>query len=256
MEALALARKMPQEAITLRSRDGLALRARLYDTPDAIGSILLFHGYRSFGECDFGCILSYYRDTRHLRVLLVYQRAHGDSEGKYITFGDLERHDCVDWARYIADRFGEQPIILDGMSMGAATVLLAAGETLPKNVVGILADCAYSSAEGILRAVGEQMKMPVGLILPGVRFLCRAVGHFDPLPVSVPKALSKSTLPVLLIHGTADSFVPHAMGVENSRAREDIRLVSVEGADHGMGYLINPTLVIKELDAFFDRVLG
>lgn len=256
MQALARAREMPQEKITLTSRDGLALRARLYDTPDAIGSILLFHGYRSFGECDFGCILSYYRDTRRLRILLVDQRAHGDSEGKYITFGALERYDCVDWANYMAKRFGDQPIVLDGMSMGAATVLLAAGEALPKNVVGILADCAYSSPEGILRTVGARMKMPVGLILPAVRFLCRTVGHFDPLPVSVPKALAKSTLPILMIHGTADAFVPHEMGLENSRAREGIRFVSVEGADHGMSYLINPTLVTKELDGFLDRTVG
>lgn len=256
MQAMAYAKDTPHELVTIRSRDGLALRARLYDIEDAVGSILLFHGYRSFGECDFGCILSHYRDERRLRVLLVDQRAHGDSEGKYITFGTLERYDAVDWACYMHSRFGTQPMILDGMSMGAATVLLAAAEPLPESVVGILSDCAYSSPEGILRTVGARMGLPVGLILPGVRFLCRVWGHFDPMPVSVPKVLAKSRLPILMIHGTADGFVPYAMALENCRAREDIRLISIEGADHGMSYLIDPVTVTKEVDAFFDTLLS
>ena len=255
-QAMAYAERTPHETLTIRSRDGLTLSARLYDIPDAVGSILLFHGYRSFGECDFGCILSHYRDERRLRVLLVDQRAHGDSEGKYITFGTLERYDCVDWVSYMHSRFGTQPMILDGMSMGAATVLLAAAEPLPRSVVGILADCAYSSPEAILRTVGTQMHMPVGLILPGVRLLCRVFGHFDPMPVSVPAALKKSDLPILMVHGTADGFVPYTMALENSKAREDIRLISIEGADHGMSYLVDPVTVTRELDTFFDRILA
>lgn len=253
--AIAYAENTPHEALSIRSRDGLTLRAKLYDIPDAVGSILLFHGYRSFGECDFGCILSHYRDGRRLRILLVDQRAHGDSEGKYITFGTLERYDCVDWASYMEGRFGKHPIILDGMSMGAATVLLAAAEPLPDSVALILADCAYSSPAAILRAVGKRMGMPVSLILPGVRLLCRALGHFDPMPVSVPAALRKSRLPILMIHGTADGFVPYEMGLENSRARADIRFVPIAGADHGMSYLVDPDTVTKELDAAFDAVL-
>ena len=253
--AIAYAEATPHEEVSIRARDGLTLRAKLYDIPDAVGSILLFHGYRSFGECDFGCILTHYRDRRRLRILLVDQRAHGDSEGKYITFGTLERYDAVDWAAYIENRFGPQPILLDGISMGGATVLLAAAEPLPSSVVGILSDCAYSSPEAILRTVGERMKMPVSLILPGVRFLCRTLGHFDPMPVSIPDGLPKCKLPILMIHGTADGFVPYEMGLENSRAREGIRFVSIEGADHGMSYLIDPDTVLRELGAFFDATL-
>ena len=254
-EAMQYANNTPYETVTLRARDGIKLSARLYDVEGAVGTILLFHGYRSFGECDFGCILPYYRDTRRLRLLLVDQRAHGDSEGKYITFGTLERYDAVDWAAYIENRFGPHPIFLDGISMGGATVLLAAAEPLPASVVGILSDCAYSSPEAILRTVGERMKMPVSLILPGVRFLCRTLGHFDPMPVSIPKGLSKCKLPILMIHGTADGFVPYEMGLENSRAREGIRFVSIEGADHGMSYLIDPDTVLYELGTFFDATL-
>ena len=85
MDAIEYAKTTPYENVSIRARDGITLRAKLYDIPDATGSILLFHGYRSFGECDFGCILSHYRDTRRLRILLIDQRAHGDSDGKYIT---------------------------------------------------------------------------------------------------------------------------------------------------------------------------
>lgn len=253
--AIAYAEATPHEEVSIRARDGLTLRAKLYDIPDAVGSILLFHGYRSFGECDFGCILTHYRDRRRLRILLVDQRAHGDSEGKYITFGTLERYDCVDFANYMEERFGKHPIILDGMSMGAATVLLAAAEPLPASVVGILADCAYSSPAAILSAVGRRMWMPVSLILPGVRLFCRLFGHFDPMPVSVPAAVSASTLPILMIHGEADGFVPCEMGRQNAAARQDIRFITIPGADHGMSYLVDPETVTRELDAFLDALL-
>ena len=75
------------------------------------------------------------------------------------------------------------------------------------------------------------------------------------MPVSVPAALKNSRLPILMIHGTADDFVPHEMAVENAAARPDIRLVSIEGADHGMSYLIDPETVTRELDAFLDATL-
>ena len=252
----ALARSYEKASII--SRDGLTLCAKIYtpQTRRPRATIILFHGYRSFPERDFGCALPYYLEECGLRILMVDQRAHGESEGKYITFGIREREDCVDWAAYAAERFGEnEPILLDGMSMGASTVMMAAGEDLPKNIVGIIADCGYTSVMAILQKVGRDMHMPVLLLLPGVFLLCRLHG-FDPLSVDAPRALARNTRPLLMVHGMADGFVPYEMSVENyNAAAGDKRMISVEGADHGMSFLVDRPVVIDALKTFFDKIL-
>lgn len=247
---------LPYEDVSIRSRDGLLLRGKLYEPKDPRGTIILFHGYRSFPEHDFGGILQHYFEECRLRMLLVDHRAHGKSEGKYITFGVREKDDCVDWARYMADRLGAaEPILLDGMSMGASTVMMAAGEDLPKNIVGIIADCGYTTPDAILRKVGRDLHMPVGLLLPGVYWLCRLAG-FDPRAVSAPLALQKNKLPLVLVHGQADGFVPHGMGVENfAAANEPKKFISIPDADHGMSYFIDKPAVLAALTELLDSVL-
>ena len=125
-EILAGVRLMQDaENIFLPSYDGLRLHGRLLQQPGAKGTILLFHGYRSSWVIEFSIVLPYYF-TLGYNLLAVDERAHGESEGTYITFGVRERHDVATWAAYAAMHFGPaHPLILDGLSMGAATVLMA-----------------------------------------------------------------------------------------------------------------------------------
>lgn len=256
-EGVRYVKPLPREEVSIRSRDGLSLYGMIFEPKQPPrATIILFHGYRSFPEHDFGGILQHYLEDCHFRLLLVDHRAHGKSEGKYITFGVREKDDCVDWARYVADRFGtDHPILLDGMSMGSTTVMLAAGERLPENIVGIIADCGYTTPEAILKKVGRDLRMPVSLLLPGVYLLCYLHG-FDPRSASAPRALANKTVPILIIHGEADGFVPHEMSVENfAAARGDKRFLSVPGADHGMSYFVNKPAVSAALHELLDRVL-
>ncbi len=253
--AIEEANSRPYENVSISSHDGLSLAGRLYNVENARVTVLLFHGYRSFPEYDFGCFLPFYLEECGYRVLMVDERAHGESEGKYITFGALERHDCVAWAEYAAKRFGGK-LVLDGMSMGAATVLLASAQPLPCEVVAVLADSAYSSGEEILRHVGKGMHLPVGWLMPGVHLFCRLLAHFDPREGDVPTALRKNTLPVLLLHGESDTFVPYEMGKKNAELLPSDAFVSVPDADHGMGYLVDPEKVTVAVSAFFARALN
>lgn len=248
---------MPCEEIIIRSQDGLSLYGRLYGEEGAEATIILFHGYRSFGENDFNGIFPYYIGKRGYRILLVDQRAHGKSEGRYITFGIHERRDGAAWAHYLAKRFGpDHKIVLDGMSMGAATVMMALGEPLPPNVVGIIADCGYSSPMDILRHVGTKMKLPLLLIMPTVIWLCRVLAHFDPCETSAREAVAASPLPKLFVHGKADDFVPYAMGKALfDIAQEPKYMVSVDEAGHGMSFLCDQETVLAALGEFLDKIV-
>lgn len=244
----------PREEVSITAEDGARLVGHLYNRENADTTIILFHGYRSYGENDFGCVLPFYWEERNMRVLLVDQRAHGASEGKYITFGILESRDCLAWAQYVAARYPGERIILDGLSMGSTTVMMASALPLPAEVRAIVADCGFTSPDGILRKVGRDLRLPVSFFLGGVYFLCRHVAHFDPLATSAPLALKENRLPVLMVHGTADDYVPYEMSVENAAAGGDrVRFLSVEGAGHGMSYLTEPETVKKALVAFLDE---
>ena len=147
----------PFEAVTIKSHDNLKLFGRYYHFKDGAPIAILFHGYRSTPFRDGSGGFRVCRDYG-LNVLLCDQRAHGKSEGKTITFGVKERLDCMEWIKYLKERFGNDiKLLLVGLSMGAATVMMASDIVPAENVKGIVADCGFSSPKEILTDVAKQM---------------------------------------------------------------------------------------------------
>ena len=140
---IKMTRGMKSEAVEIKSHDGLTLRGRYYECKKGAPVELLFHGYRGYSERDLsGGVERCFALERN--ALLIDQRASGTSDGHVISFGINESLDCVRWAEFAAEHFGkETPIILTGVSMGAATVVMASAEKLPENVMCVLADCGY-----------------------------------------------------------------------------------------------------------------
>jgi len=135
------ARALPHEDVSITSFDGLTLRGKYYECVPGAPIELMFHGYRGTAERDMsGGIQRCFKLGRN--ALLVNPRGCGDSDGNVISFGINEHRDCLLWVDFMLHRFGpDVKIILTGISMGASTVLMAAGKPLPKNVIGVLADC-------------------------------------------------------------------------------------------------------------------
>lgn len=255
--SLEYIRSRPAELITIQSFDGLELRGRYYAGTPGSPLRILFHGYRSAqAENDFCCGLE--SDLRRgFSVLLVDQRGQGRSQGDTITFGVLERVDCLSWAQYAAQRFGlETPVILGGMSMGAATVLMASCLDLPENVAGIVADSGYTSPGEIIRTVLRRRGLPPGVLYPLIRLSARLFGRFDPDAASAREAVASARVPVLFIHGQADELVPCSMAQELYQAcAGEKELVTVPGAGHGLAYVVDTPGVSAALEAFYGRVL-
>lgn len=230
--------QVPYEAVEIRSTDGLRLFGRYYHVRDGAPLHIQLHGYRSYAMRDFCGGNPLVREYGH-NTLVVDQRAHGKSEGHTISFGVHERVDCLMWAEYAARRFGDKtPIFLTGISMGAATVLMASALPLPKNVVGIIADCPYSSPRAIIRKVIGDMKLPASVAYPFVRlgaFLFGGIRGLD--TVSAADAVRKSNVPILIIHGEGDTFVPCEMSREIAKNSSNARLETFPDADHAMSYM-------------------
>lgn len=248
---------IPCESVYTTSCDGYRLRARYYQTKDGAPLQIMFHGYRSIGERDFCGGLAEAIDGGY-NILLVDQRAHGESEGKCLTFGIMEKYDCLSWVEYATDRFGkDQKIILYGMSMGASTVLMATGLELPSNVVGVIADCGYTSPGAIIKKVIADRGYPVRLTKFFVRLGGMVFGHFDILSQKHTNYLAKSKTPTLFIHGSYDRFVPCEMGIENYNAcaSERKKLLIVEGAGHGISYMTDKPAYMSAVNDFLADVL-
>ena len=245
-------RAMPYEAVFITSFDGLTLTGKYYEYAPGAPIELMFHGYRGSAERDLpGGVQRCFKLGRS--VLLVDQRCSGGSQGHTITFGINEHRDCLAWVDFMVKHFGSDvKIILTGISMGASTVLMASGKELPKNVIGVLADCGYSSPREIIRKVIAQMGLPVALSYPFVKLGAKLYGHFDLESDSPIESVKSANVPVIFFHGESDDFVPCDMSRAMYEAcRSKKRLVTVPGAGHGLSYAIAPKAYLDALQEFF-----
>ena len=228
------------EPVTITSSDGLMLYGRYYHFRDDAPLMILMHGYRShpFRDCSGGHAL-----CRRLGInaLVVDQRSHGNSEGHTITFGIQERHDCRRWIDFACRRFGDLPIILSGLSMGAATVLMTANLNLPENVVCIMADCPYSSPAAIIEKVCRDLHYPAAFCRPFLYLGARLFGNFNLRECTASDAVRKAEIPILLFHGEADHYVPCDMSREiAANCASPLTFHAFPDAGHGLCYMTDP----------------
>lgn len=254
IEAVHDALAMPHEKFQITSFDGLKLQGYYFEYHKDAPIEILFHGYKGEGLRDLAIGIKRCHRAEH-SVLLVDQRASGASEGKVLSFGINERKDCLSWVDFAIKHFGDDvKIILSGVSMGAGTVVMASAMDLPKNVIGILADCGYDSPKNIIKKCITEMKLPANFFYPFVRLGNIIFGHFDLDSDSPIEACKKTNLPIIFFHGDKDYFVPTAMSVKmyeacNSRKK----LVLIKDAGHGLAYLFDKDYYVQEVIDFFNK---
>lgn len=251
---------LQKERVVRKSRDGLNLVAYYIANagkPESKKFALLMHGYASCGKNDFALGVEYYGELGY-NLLIPDQRAHGESEGKYIGFGILERYDCKMWAEYLIERFGEDiQIVLGGISMGASTVLMASGLDLPKAVKCIYADCGFTEPLEELKYIAKDRLHFKGTpLIIGAGIITRRLAGYNIKECSTIDILKKATRPVLFIHGKADRLVPYRFSEQNYEAcsgEKDILLV--EGAKHGTSFFDNNEGYRTKLESFLNKYI-
>ena len=245
----------PYEAIEILSHDGLKLYGRYYHRADNAPIFIHHHGYKSFGLRDF-CGPDRIVQSLGCNTLIIDHRAHGKSEGRRITFGARESLDSLSWVNYLSARFGKDtPIFLTGVSMGGATVLMATARELPDNVRGVIADCPCSSTWGIVSKVGRDRGFPDRYAY-GLTCLAARFAGFDLAKASAIEAVKASKIPILLIHGEGDRYVPFEMSLEILESNPDrITFVPIPDAGHVLSYIMHPDQYTEHFVSFVNKCL-
>lgn len=205
---------MNPEEVYIRSHDGLLLHATFVPSQYFSRKVVIaVHGYNSYGMFDMSSVVPNFRVMGY-NVIIVDNRAHGKSEGKYIGFGWLDRMDVLNWCRYAMTRLGENcEILLHGVSMGAATVLMTCGEAcLPHQVRGVIADCPFAGAyEEFGYIMRSNYRVPGRPLLYFASMVCKMRAGYTFGQCSTIRAVKNIHIPVLFIHGGRDTFVPPQM---------------------------------------------
>ncbi|MBQ7124826.1 MAG: alpha/beta hydrolase [Clostridia bacterium] len=253
-------KKLVPEEVSINSYDGLKLVAKLfYAKTPSNKFVVCMHGFHSGAVDDFAGAVEFFR-SYGFNLLFVTQRCHGKSEGKRITFGYKERYDCRAWCEYLVSRFGgDIKIVLDGVSMGAATVVMASDREvgLPSNVRAVISDCGYTSPWEIVCKVAKQTyKLPTFPFLYLFRLVVKLDAGFDLKAVSSEKSAANTDIPIFFAHGTGDDFVPYEMSVRSyNAAKGEKYLFTSEGAGHGLSFVCEKERYSKECIDFIEKFL-
>lgn len=243
--------------VYVTSHDGLKLHGLWIPANNPRGTVLFAHGYRSTMLVDFGLAFDFYH-THGMNLLIPEQRSHGKSEGRYITFGVKESRDMQSWLEFYNNQLSTEPIILSGLSMGASTMLFLADKDLPVNVKGIIADCGFTSPYDILSSVFKRViHLPAMPTLWVTDVFARLFAGFSLNEQDTRRSLAKSRLPIFMIHGVNDGFVPCEMTKMGYEAcTGDKQLLLVDDADHGVSFLVAKDRYTAMITEFLDKCIG
>jgi len=245
------------ETVSITSEDGLKLVADIsISDPESSRWAILVHGY----SCTRSMMYTYARmfAEQGYNLLMPDLRGHGESEGDYICMGWQDRLDMLQWIDVITGRDPESEIVLFGVSMGAATVVMTAGEELPANVKAIVEDCGYTSVWDVF---SDEMKalfnLPDFPLLHTARLVAIWRAGYDICEASALEQVKKAQVPMLFIHGSEDNFVRSDMVYELYEAcPTEKELYVVENAGHAQSYYYEPEAYENTVFSFLAPIIA
>lgn len=243
--------EVPFERMEVRSVDGLKLVGRFYAAGKTDKTVICIHGYCGTGLHDMSAIAPFFLKNG-FNVLLVDNRAHGESEGNVIGYGVLDSLDITVWINALKTVHSVKSTFLYGISMGAATAMMSAQYVRRNEIAGIIADCGYTSIYEQFRFMFRTLTpVPPTLIVPAIRRRAKKFAGYDIKNTDTREILSKTDIPVMFIHGDADKFVSPSMTEQNCRACASAHtLFEVRGAKHAQSYFCEKTEYERRVLAF------
>lgn len=249
-EGVSYMKTFAHDELEIVNEHGDVLKATFFPSKEKSDKFMvLSHGYRNDGLHEFSLFFPFYYE-QNVNLLIVDHQAHGKSEGNRITFGQREHVDLLQWMDYLISRYGKNiKIYLHGVSMGATTVLHTI-PNIPENVKGVIADCGYANAKEQIVHTMKENHVPfakTGYRL--IHYKLKRRYDADLKEIDAKKVLKKSEVPIKIIHGDKDTFVPldNAFEIYKSIKSDNKELVIVPGATHAASYLTDKELYERKI---------
>lgn len=243
------------EHIVIKNRDNKPIHGLVIKQKEPSDKWLIcVHGYTSSPKGMGSYALHYYE--KGYNIILPALRGHDISEHQHISMGWLDRLDIVDWIQYLINIYGSDiQIVLHGVSMGAATVMMATGENLPFNVKCCVADCGFSSVwDEFKNELKNTYHLHAFPTLHSASIVSKVFGGYGFKEASTVKQLAKSKTPTIFLHGEKDEFVPYRMMDLNYNAAAcEKEKVSIPDAEHAEAHLIHPEIYWPAVFSFVEK---
>lgn len=255
-KGLCYMKTLPHEDVYITSEDGLKLHGTLFPAENSSDKFVIgIHGFQSKPWNEYAPHIEFYR-MKGYGMLLPDDRAHGESEGDYVTMGVKDRRDCIAWAEYLVTRFGEDTeILLHGVSMGGATVLSASGEKdLPEQVKGVISDCGFSSVkESFCNQIYSLYHIPPEFPVGVCQWFAKHKAGFDFMEARPVDQVKKAKVPVLFVQGRDDVMVPYYMAEKLYEAcGAEKKLLIIDHANHAESIAVDPIAYRKAICELFN----
>ncbi len=253
LAAITEVKSLPYEPVRIKAADGAVLAARFFDF-GYNKTVIALHGYRAIPYNNVHAGFLGMRDLGY-NVLLVSQRGHFESGGRAITFGVKEKDDIIRWIGYLENRRPGEEIALYGISMGCATICLAADKLKDHPDVKLLVlESGYRVAYEAMLAGGKNF----GIFKYLIGFCCRISGrallHVNLKEDVMDEKLGQCEVPAFFIHGSKDANVIPENSYKNYEATASRKkeLYIAEGAGHAEAFLADREEITKRLRSFID----
>ncbi len=243
---------MKRNPIEIKMDDGSYIHGDFSENEERKGIMIIAHGYTWNREGSLKYAQFFYK---HGFSILIYdERGHGENTTRFTTMGYMEGKDIVNIVNYCRENYGSDlPIGLHGESLGGASVLQAM-QYSPK-IDFVIDDCGYSSLRKLLLHKMKQNHIP-SFFIHGSNAMLKMCFHFSMEDVVPKNAVKKSNIPLLIIHGANDDFVPTEEGMEIYQARkENSEIHLIEGASHAQSYQVNPQAYEQMCMSFINKIL-
>lgn len=239
-------REKEYKEVEITSFDGLKLKGNYYNN-NSNKTAILIHGYKATPLNNFSTIGKYLLDMGY-NLLMIYQRTHGKSDGKYITFSKKEGEDLLLWIDYVNDNEKVDEIILYGISMGSST-LMSVSDKIESNKVKLLVfEAGFIKMNRMVKDSLKRKNKMLLLFYPLVKIHSICFSHFNLSSKDISKHLEKCEYKALFIHGKEDRLINYKNTIHAYDYKKDNKeLLLIDGAGHNMCNLYNKDVIIEKI---------
>ena len=250
-EASARLGSLRFEPVSIEARDGTTLRGKYYRCGSDKLAILV-HGYNASAMSNF-CVSGLALYDRGYSLLMIDERAHGESGGRKTGFGLLERYDVLTWLDWAEKNAAEKSFFIYGISMGSAALAFSADKLDEVRVKALCFDCGFVSPREQMRLIAKKHHIPGRIMIPFIRILAKIFIGED-INDTVIGPLSRSKIPSVFMYGGCDRTIPMSDGREYfaASAAPKLMLIAPE-AEHTMCFIAGGEEIRKPFFDFIDK---